>query len=120
MLRYTEHNLLARLMALLTIFLVACQSTPPLATPSAPGIAVGITADTCPNVTIQTGQQVVWTNQDKHAHVVRDTPASGSGQFDSGILERGDSFAFIFPDSGLYNYACSADGATTGTVNVQP
>ena len=57
---------------------------------------------------------------DQRAHVVRDTTVAGGAQFDSGILEAGDTFAFTFPDSGLYDYACSADGAMTGSVTVQP
>ena len=101
-------------------FLSACQSTPSLATSSVSGISVGITSDTCPNVMVPVGQQVIWTNQDSREHIVRHEPAEGNGQFDSGTLQPGDSFAFTFPQPGSYIYECSVDGAMTGTVTVQP
>jgi hypothetical protein len=53
--------------------LVTCQAnaTPTLAEFSGPGIGVGISDDTCPLVTVQVGQQISWTNQDKQEHIVR-------------------------------------------------
>lgn len=117
------HKRIILLIGLVMVFaglLAACRSTPPLATPSAPGIGVGITSDTCPNVVVQVGQQVTWTNQDSREHIVRHKPAEGNGQFDSGTLQPGDSFAFTFPQPGSYIYECSVDGVTTGAVTVQP
>ena len=101
-------------------FLTACKSsTPTLALPSVSGISVGITGEICPNVIVQVGQQVTWTNQDTLEHIVRDKPAEGRAQFDSGTLQPGDSFTIIYPQPGNYNYECSEDGAMTGTVTVQ-
>lgn len=100
--------------------LIGCQPTPTLVTSSTPGIGVGITDEICPNVVVQVGQQVTWTNQDSREHIVRDKPAEGNGQFDSGALQPGDSFAFSFLQAGSYTYECSADGSMTGTVTVQP
>lgn len=99
---------------------VACQPTPTLVAPSAPGIGVGITEDNCPSLEVQVGQQVTWTNQGSREHIVRDKPAQGDGQFDSGTLQPGDSFAFTFSQPGSYTYLCSVDADTTGTVSVQP
>lgn len=99
--------------------LTACQSAPTLAPSSSPGISVGITSDTCPNIVVQVGQQVTWTNQDSREHIVKDMPAEGNGQFDSGTLQPGDHFAFTFLQTGIYTYVCSADATTTGTVTVQ-
>jgi plastocyanin len=101
-------------------FLSACRSSPPLATQLAPGISVGITGDNCPNVVVQVGGQVTWTNQDNREHIVRDNPAEGKGQFDSGGLQPGDVFTFTFTQPGDYSYACSADDAMTGTIRVEP
>jgi plastocyanin len=98
----------------------ACQATPTPPAPSAPGIVVAITDEACPNIGVQVGQQVTWTNQDTRDHVVRDSPAAGEGQFASGTLQPGDSFAFTFLQSGTYTYLCSLDGTVTGTVTVQP
>jgi plastocyanin len=120
MLHYKRQSVLTGLIIVLIGFLAACQATPTLATSSAPGISVGITGDTCPNVVVQVDQQVTWTNQDSREHIVRDKPAEGNGQFDSGTLQPGDSFAFTFPQLGSYSYECSVDGAMTGTVTVQP
>jgi hypothetical protein len=100
--------------------LAACRSTPTLATPSAPGISVGITRDLCPDAVVQVGQQVTWTNQDSREHIVRHKPAEGNDLFDSGTLQPGDSFVFTFPQPGSFIYECSVGGATEGTITVQP
>jgi plastocyanin len=112
--------LVGMVIMLLSGFPVACQSRPPLATPSAPGISVGITGEECPNVVVQVGQQVTWTNQDSQERVVRDEPAEGNIQFDSGTLQPGDTFTFTFPQAGSYTYTCSLDGSLTGGVTVEP
>jgi hypothetical protein len=101
-------------------FTSACQSAPTLAPSSSPGIGVGITRDTCPNVEVQVGQQVTWTNQDSREHIVRDKPAEGNGQFDSGVLQPGDTFAITFMQPGDYIYVCTENGSSIGTINVQP
>ncbi|HEX6384114.1 MAG TPA: hypothetical protein VF177_05540, partial [Anaerolineae bacterium] len=116
MLLYNRQSVLIGFMMVLAGCLAACQSTPPLATSTAPGISVGITADACPNVAVSADQQVTWTNQDTREHIVRHKPAEGNSQFDSGILQPGDSFAFTFPQPGRYTYECSIDGVMTGTI----
>lgn len=120
MLRYKKQFILIGFVLVLSGFLTACQSTPTLAPQSVPGIGVGITSESCPNVVVQVGQQVTWTNQDTREHIVRDKPVEGSAQFDSGILQPGDVFAFTFLQVGSYTYECSEDGSMTGTVTVQP
>ena len=116
---YKSQSVLTGLVVLF-LLLAACRSTPSLATPSAPGISVGITSDTCPNVVVYATQTVTWTNQDNREHIVRDKVATGNGQFDSEPLQPGDSFSFTFPQEGIYTYECSMDGTMTGTVTVQP
>lgn len=120
MLPYKRPSVLVGLALMLAGYLAACQPTPPLATSTAPGISVGITADICPNVVVSADQQVTWTNQDTREHVVRHEPAEGNAQFDSGTLQPGDTFSFTFPQPGTYTYDCSMDGAMTGTITVQP
>jgi len=100
--------------------LVACQPAIPLAESTAPGISVGITDDICPNVTVELGQQLTWTNQDKSEHIVRHKPADGVSLFSSGTLQPGDSFAFTFVEAGSFPYDCSEDGNFSGTVTVEP
>ena len=118
MLFYRRRSLLVGLV--LIGALVACQPTPELTSPSAPGIGVGITNDLCPTVVVEVGQLVSWTNQDSHVHIVRENPAKGNSWFDSGTLQPGDGFAYTFIEPGEYSYICTSDGAMTGTVTVQP
>ncbi len=99
-----------------TGFLVSCQSTPTLATPSGPGIVVGITDDNCPSVTAQVGQQVLWTNQGNQDHIIRAKSIEDESQFSSGSLKPGDSFGFTFSQPMSYTYDCSEDGSMTGTI----
>jgi len=105
---------------MLSGFLTACQSTPTLVISSTPGTSVGITKTICPNVVVQVGRQIIWTNQDSQEHIVRDSSTEGSSLFDSGTLGPGDSFAFTFSQAGSYTYQCSESGDTTGTATVQP
>ena len=110
-------------LALLTIgVLVSCQSpaTPTLATLSEPGIGVGISDDLCPTFVAKVGQQISWTNQGRHEHIVRDKTIEGQSQFDSGTLQPGDSFAITLLQPQIYQYECSADGSLTGTFTVEP
>ena len=107
---------------LLSGFLAACQTTPESTTPSSAGISIEITDDLCPNVEIQVGQQVTWTNKDGQAHVVEASMAEGTSQFESGTLQPEDSFTFTFTEAGSYTYTCSVDSVNTipGTITVQP
>jgi hypothetical protein len=102
--------------------LVSCQSaaTPTLAVLSQPGIGVGISDDSCPAVIVKVGQQISWTNQGRHEHLVRERSVEGQSQFDSGRLQPGDSFAITLTQAQIYQYECSADGSLTGTITVEP
>ena len=119
MLLFKKRFVRAGLIIVLSGFLLACQSAPAPATQSEAGISVSIRGDTCPNVIVQAGQQVTWTNQDTGEHIVRDNSTKEGSLFDSGILQPGDSFTFIFVDPGSYPYECSEDGTMRGIVTVQ-
>lgn len=120
MLNYKRQSVFILIVMLMTGLLASCQSKIPLATPSAPGISVGIKDDLCPGVTVQAGQQVTWTNQGASEHVVRDITIEGSSQFDSGILKSGDTFSFTFLQAKKYTYECSEDGLLMGVITVEP
>jgi plastocyanin len=62
--------------------------------------------------TISAGDTVKWTNLDSNTHTVK-----GPG-FESDTLREGDSYAFIFSKSGIYNYECSIHPSMKGTVTV--
>jgi plastocyanin len=106
----------------IVVVLVSCQSaaTPTLATLSEPGIAVGISDDSCRNVTVKVGQQISWTNQGRDEHIVRAKSVDGQNEFDSGTIQPGDSFALTLALPDIYEYECSADGSLTGRITVEP
>ena len=120
MLLNKRQSVLISLVLFLTGVIASCQTAPPLATPSGPGISVGITDELCPNLTVQVGQQVTWTNQGKGEHVVRDITAEGESLFDSGTLKPGDNFAFTFSKPESYTYVCSDEEDLMGTITVEP
>ena len=75
-------------------------------------------------ITVRVGQQVVWVNHDSAPHTTTSgscsggtcTPAPG---WDSGTLNRGQSFAFTFTTAGTFTYFCRIHGASMqGTVVV--
>jgi len=65
------------------------------------------------SVTVSAGDTVRWTNMNSVGHTV-----SGP-TFESGILENGDSFEFLFTDPGVYDYSCSIHPSMKGTVIVE-
>lgn len=110
-------------LALLTVASVgSCQSvaTPTLPALSEPGIAVGLSDDSCPTVTVKAGQQISWTNQGQHEHIIRAKSLDGQIEFESGPIQPGDSFAVTMVQPGTYEYECTVDGSFTGTITVEP
>ena len=69
------------------------------------------------------GSLVTWNNDDNLLHTVtsgvvqNDTPKP-DGRFDSGILNAGDSFPFVFDAAGEYPYYCMLHPWMTGQVTV--
>jgi plastocyanin len=63
-------------------------------------------------VRITVGSMVTWKNDDTASHTVtsgtvqNNTPTP-DGRFDSGILNAGDSFSFVFDKAGEYPYYCT-------------
>jgi len=62
--------------------------------------------------TISAGDTVKWTNLESTTHTVK------GPDFESNALREGDSYAFIFSKSGIYNYECSIHSSMKGTVTV--
>src|SRR5215210_2375431 len=64
------------------------------------------------DVQVTVGSMVTWKNDDTASHTVtsgtiqKNTPTP-DGRFDSGILNAGDSFQFVFDKAGEYPYYCS-------------
>jgi uncharacterized protein (TIGR03118 family) len=66
-------------------------------------------------VTIATGVQVQWTNQDGTAHTV----TADDSRFHSDILDRGQTFSQTFSAPGSYSYHCSIHPFMKGKIVVQ-
>ena len=70
---------------------------------------------------ISAGTEVVFTNSDSAPHTV----TAGRDQepmpevFDSGLLQQGDSFSFVFDQPGEFAYFCDRHPPMTGTVVVE-
>src|SRR6266542_1409599 len=53
-------------------------------------------------ILVPPGTTVTWTNEGPTVH----TATADAGQFDSGILEAGESYSFTFTELGSYDYFC--------------
>ncbi len=71
------------------------------------------------NLTIMTGDTVVWTNSDGVPHTVTSgTPGHQSGLFNSGIISDGGTYERTFTEPGVYAYFCTLHTTMTGTITV--
>lgn len=66
------------------------------------------------DITIETGDVVTWTNNHSVAH----TTTSDGGIWDSGLLSQGETFSFLFLNSGDYPYHCTPHTFMTANVSV--
>ncbi|HEX2194289.1 MAG TPA: plastocyanin/azurin family copper-binding protein [Candidatus Limnocylindria bacterium] len=66
-------------------------------------------------LTIAVGDTVTWTNSDDAPH----TATAENDAFDSGNLDRGQSFSFTFTEPGTYAYRCDFHSEMQGTIVVQ-
>lgn len=66
------------------------------------------------NLTIGAGTTVRWTNLDSAPHTI-----SSTGNFDSGTLATGQSFAFKFDTPGTYDYQCNIHPFMKGQITVK-
>ena len=68
------------------------------------------------------GTEVIFTNSDSAPHTVTagtdDAPLPEL--FDSGLLEQGESFSFVFDEPGEFVYFCDRHPPMTATVIVEP
>jgi plastocyanin len=71
-----------------------------------------------PELTVDVGDQVRWTNADPATHTV--TADDGSGeQFDSGNLGPDDTFTHTFATPGTFAYHCDIHGSMRGSITVR-
>src|SRR5215212_3239613 len=70
---------------------------------------------------ITVGSMITWKNDDTTSHTVtsgtvRNNTPTPDGMFDSGILNAGDSFPFLFDKAGEYPYYCTIHPCMTAKV----
>lgn len=66
-------------------------------------------------ITIKKGESVTWTNNDSVGH----TATGDEDEFDTGILEKGESKTITFDKTGTYTYHCTPHPNMKGTVVVE-
>ncbi len=72
-----------------------------------------------PNVTINSGQTIVWVNDDRAFHTVTGGYYDVfDGTFDSGHMNPSDTFSYTFDDVGEFHYYCRLHPWMEGTVIV--
>ncbi len=67
-------------------------------------------------VSVHPGDTVVWTNQDSNPHTA--TALDGKS-FDSGAIDPGASWHFVFSKAGNYSYHCAIHPDMHGVVTVK-
>jgi plastocyanin len=67
-------------------------------------------------MTVHPGDTVTWTNQDSIPHTA--TALDGKS-FDSGAIDPGASWSFVFTKAGDYTYRCAIHPDMRGTVTVK-
>jgi plastocyanin len=86
----------------------------PQATPKTWSVAIEDFYFEPANAAIRPGDTIVWTNKGKSPHTV----TSDDGQFDSGVLNPGESFAITFTGgNGTLTYHCKIHPSMTGRVS---
>jgi len=68
-------------------------------------------------IRVKAGDAVVWMHKDSAPHTV--TSVSGPESFDSGTLNKGQTFSQTFTTPGTYEYECSIHPSMQGTVIVE-
>jgi plastocyanin len=88
----------------------------PASTSSSAGTEVSIAnfAFSPDTLTVKAGTTVMWTNHDTTAHTV----TADDKSFDSGNLQPGQSFSFMFTQAGTFSYHCSIHPNMKATIVV--
>jgi plastocyanin len=85
-------------------------------------VTIELVAFKPPELSVDAGATVTWTNEDPGAHTVTSgtveqdatgaAATSADGTFASGQLENGKTFSFSFDEPGTYAYFCEIHPAT--------
>lgn len=69
-------------------------------------------------LTIQVGDEIVWTNVSTASHSVVSSDPNAPAGFGSGTMGVGDTYSFTFNDPLEFGYVCGFHSAMTGTITV--
>ena len=67
------------------------------------------------SLTVAAGTKVTWVNRDTDPH----TATSVDKRFNSGALDTGEEFSFVFKDKGDYEYFCALHPHMKGRITVK-
>jgi plastocyanin len=70
-----------------------------------------------PDLTVNVGTKVTWTNHDDVPHTV--TSTTRPRRLESPTLDTNESFSHVFKEPGTYSYFCAVHPKMTGTVTVK-
>lgn len=79
-----------------------------------PSVSMENTTFSPESLTILTGQEVTWVNNDSVNHTV-----TREGSFDSGNISPGASFSHTFKEPGVYDYECTIHPSMRGEIIVE-
>lgn len=100
-------------------------TAPPQASPTSPPpigetIMVDIELFKMPDLTVNVGDTVVWTNKDAIIHsVTSGTPDNPGGVLDSEFFDQGEQFSYTFTTAGEFPYFCRRHEFMQGTIIVK-
>ncbi|QQG38200.1 MAG: cupredoxin domain-containing protein [Candidatus Kaiserbacteria bacterium] len=77
-------------------------------------VSMGPASFAPPNITITSGDTVMWVNSSGVAHTV----TADNNSFESGVLQPGSSYVQAFTIPGTYTYHCALHAGMTGTITV--
>ncbi|MBI2913443.1 MAG: cupredoxin family copper-binding protein [Chloroflexi bacterium] len=89
--------------------------TPAVATASEVAVEIRNFDYTPRDLTVPAGARVTWTNYDAAPHT-----ATAKGQWDTGILDKGDSATLTFDQPGTYEYFCLVHPSMKASLTVRP
>lgn len=76
----------------------------------------GFTPET---IRVKKGQDVTWTNTGPEAHGIVSEKTDGTTPQTEEILEAGDTYSYVFEDTGTYTYRDQTNSSLTGVVVVE-
>lgn len=91
----------------------APNTTNPASVTAGSTVAINNFAFSPSTLTVKKSDTVTWINEDSTTHTIK------SDTFNSGSLNKGDTFKFQFSQAGTFSYSCGIHPFMQGTIIVQ-